>query len=100
MTTTEAPTATAAPTPTALSGERILSTLALIAGITSIALGQTFFVPLAAIVLGVLGYSREPFGRAFAVWGIVLGALSIFGWILVAVVGALFVLPFIPFAFL
>ena len=100
MTTTEAPAATAAPTPTALSSERILSTLALIAGVTSIALGQTFFVPLAAIVLGALAYSREPFGRAFAVWGIVLGALAMFGWILVAVLGALFVLPFIPFAFL
>lgn len=100
MTTTEAPTTTATAAPTALSSERILSTLALIAGITSIALGQTFLVPLAAIVLGALGYSREPFGRTFAVWGIVLGAVAMFGWILFAVIGALFVLPFIPFAFL
>lgn len=98
MTTTEAPAATAAPA--ALSSERILSTLSLVAGITSLAFGLTFFVPLAAIVLGALAYSREPFGRAFAVWGIVLGALSIFGWILVAAASLLFVVPFIPFAFL
>lgn len=101
MTTTESPTSTtAAATPGAFTQERTLSTLALITGIVSIVFGQTFFVPVAAIVLGVLGYQREPFGRAFAVWGIVLGALALFGWVLFAIAGALFVLPFIPLAFL
>ena len=78
----------------------MLSTLALIAGVVSVVFGQTFFVPVAAIVLGVLGYRREPAGRTFAVWGIVLGAVMLFGWALLAIFGALFVLPFIPFAFL
>lgn len=100
MTTTEAPTATSQPAPRALTPERTLSTLALVSGIVSIVFGQTFFVPIAAIVLGVLGYQRELAGRAFAVWGIVLGAVALFGWVLFAIVGALFVLPFIPFAFL
>jgi hypothetical protein len=101
MTTTEAtPTRTSAPTPGAFTQERTLSTLALIGGIASIVFGQTVLVPVAAMVLGVLGYQREPFGRAFAVWGIVLGAVALFGWVLFAIAGALFVLPFIPLAFL
>ena len=101
MTTTEAPTSTPAPSASTLPlAERTLSTLALIAGVVSVALGQTFFIPLAAIVLGVLGYQREPAGRAFAVWGIVLGAVMLFGWMILALIGVLFFVPFIPFAFL
>jgi hypothetical protein len=98
MTTTEAPAATAAPT--SIAADRTLSTLALIAGIVSVVFGQTLFVPIAAIVLGYLGYRREPAGRAFAIWGMVLGAVMLFGWMLLAIAGALFFLPFIPFAFL
>ena len=83
MTTTEAPTSiSAAPVSTVTA--RLLSTLALIAGIVSVVFGQTVFVPIAAMVLGVLGYQREPAGRAFAVWGIVLGAVALFGWVLLA----------------
>ena len=100
MTTTEIPAATAAPATPAWAEGRVLSTLALIAGIVAVVFGQTFFVPVAALVLGVLGYRREPLGRTFAVWGIVLGAVMLFGWALLAIFGALFVLPFIPFAFL
>jgi hypothetical protein len=98
MTTTEAPAAATAPV--SVSNERILSTLALIAGIVSVVFGQTLFVPIAAMVLGYLGYRREPTGRAFAVWGIVLGAVMLFGWVLLAILGALFFIPLIPFAFL
>ena len=98
MTTTEAPAATAAPV--SVTNERLLSTLALIAGIVSIVFGQTVLIPIAAMVLGYLGYQREPAGRAFAVWGIVLGAVALFGWALLAILGALFFIPFIPFAFL
>ncbi len=98
MTTTEAPAATAAPA--ALASDRTLSTLALIAGVISVLAGQTFFVPIAAIVLGYLGYRREPAGRAFAIWGVVLGSVMLFGWALLAILGVLFFAPFIPFAFL
>lgn len=98
MTTTETPASIAAPA--ALESDRTLSVLALVAGIVSVVFGQTFFVPVAAIILGVLGYRREPAGRIFAVWGVVLGAVMLFGWILVAIIGALFVIPFIPLAFL
>ena len=98
MTTTEAPAATAALTTTAWAQDRLLSTLALIAGIVAIVFGQTFFVPVAAMVLGVLGYRREPAGRAFAVWGIVLGGLMLFGWILLAIYGVVVAAPLIGLA--
>jgi hypothetical protein len=98
MTTTEAPAATAAPT--SIAADRTLSVLALIAGITSVVFGQTFLVPVAAMVLGVLGYRREPAGRAFAVWGIVLGGVMLFGWILIAIYSVVFAAPLIGLAFL
>ena len=98
MTTTQSPSiATAAPASTFAS--RPLSTIALIAGIVSIVFGQTFFVPIAAVVLGVLGYRQEPAGRAFAIWGIVLGAIALFGWAIFAFVGFAFAAPFLWFAF-
>jgi len=66
---------------------RSLSIIAFALGLGSVALGQTFLVPIAAIVLGVMGYRREPAGRALAVWGIVLGSVMAFGWLVAAVVG-------------
>ena len=50
------------------------------------------------MVLGVLGYRREPAGRAFAVWGIVLGGLMLFGWILLAIYGVVVAAPLIGLA--
>ena len=49
-------------------------------------------------MLGVLGYQRELAGRAFAVWGIVLGAVALFGWMIFAFVGLVFAAPFLWFA--
>jgi len=74
-----------------------LSVIALVLGIASVLLGYTFFVPIAAIVVGVLGYRREPGARAMAVWGIVLGAVMTFGWLVVAFFGVLFAGPFFLF---
>ena len=99
MTTTQSPTTTApAPAATTTFAARPLSILSLIAGIVSIAFGQAFFVPIAAVVLGVLGYRQEPTGRGFAVWGIVLGALALFGWVIFGVVGLALAGPWLWFA--
>lgn len=99
MTTTQSPATTAAdPAAPATFATRTLSTLSLIGGIVSIALGQTFFVPIAAIVLGVLGYRQEPTGRAFAIWGIVLGCVALFGWMIFAFIGLLLAGPWLWFA--
>ena len=94
-TITETPVLTTAPqqatpqqtVPTAVP-VRTLSIVSLVLGATSVLLGYTFLVPIAAIVVGVLGYQREPAGRAFSVWGIVLGAVMTVGWIVVGL-GAL-----------
>jgi hypothetical protein len=71
-----------------------LSVIAFILGLSSLLLGQTFLVPIAAIVVGVIGYRREPSGHALAVWGIVLGALMAFGWLVVAIIGLALAGPF------
>ena len=83
MTTTQTPVAT-----------RTLSTISMVAGIASIVFGQSILIPIAAIVLGVLGYRQELVGRSFAVWGIVLGAIALFGWTLFTVVGFAIAAPF------
>ena len=86
MTSTQTLPATTAPVadPAAV---RPLSITAFALGLASVALGQTWLVPIAAIVLGALGYRREPAGRALAIWGIVLGSVMAFGWLVAAVVG-------------
>ena len=99
MTQTTALPASPTPVAPAVVVERTLSVVAFALGVASVVLGQTFVVPIAAMVLGIVAYRREPSARAFAVWGIVLGAVMLFGWILFAVIGALFFIPFIPFFF-
>lgn len=97
--TTNAATATLAapvaapPAAPAAAPERTYSILALIAGIASVVFGQTFLVPAAAIVLGILGLRREPQGRTMSIWGIVLGSVMLFGWIVVALIGFAVFLP-------
>ena len=86
--------ATARPSTTSYVESKTLSVVALVLGIISVVLGYTFIVPIAAIVVGVLGYRREATGHAFAVWGIALGALMVFGWLIVGFAGLLFAGPF------
>jgi hypothetical protein len=76
-------------TPTVVSAPpvaRTLSVSSLVLGLVSIVFGFTFIVPLLAIILGGVGAKREPHARAFAVWGIVLGALCMLGWLVAVVV--------------
>lgn len=99
MTTTQTPaTNTAQTTPTFAS--RTLSTLALIGGIASLVFGQAVLLPVAAIILGYFGYRQEPSGRTFAVWGIVLSAIALFGWTLWSAIGFAFAAPWILFGWI
>lgn len=79
-------TVAAAPTQT-------LSILSLVLGISSIFFGLTFLVPIAAIVLGILGLKREPGGRTMAIWGIATGSVMMAGILIAGVVGLAFVGP-------
>ncbi len=94
MTTTQTAPTIAATTTGVVTPARTISIVALVLGIASIVFGQAFFVPLAAIVLGIIGYRQEPTARAFSVWGIVLGSLALFGWVIVGAVGLVVAAPF------
>lgn len=78
----------------AVSDNRTLGILSLIGGIASIVFGQTVVVPVAAIVLGFLALQRETSTRAFAIWGIVLGIVALFGWVFFAILGVVIAAPF------
>jgi hypothetical protein len=80
-------------TPVAASAPRTLSILSLVAGIAAIPLGHLVVLPLAAIVLGFIARTREPEGRTFSNWGIVLGFVLLFWWV---IVGSLAVAVFVP----
>ena len=92
--TTSLPAATTAAATPAYGESKNLSVIALVLGIASVALGYTFLVPIAAIVLGFIGYRREPGGHALAIWGIVLGAVMAFGWLAAGFFSLLFAAPF------
>jgi hypothetical protein len=95
-----APTAPAAPaSPAAPSSALSISSLVL--GLVSVFAGWTFFAPVAGVITGFLALSREPHNRTMAIWGIVLNAVMLAGFLLfglVAVIAGLAVLPFLPFA--
>ena len=100
MTTTEATptTSTTAPATSAVvSPPRTLSIVGFVLGLVSLVTGQAVLLPAAAIVLGILGYRQEPAGRTFAIFAIVLGALSLFGWMIIGALGLAFALPFMAF---
>jgi hypothetical protein len=87
-------TTTPHPAPAAATPARTLSILSLIAAIASIPLGHIILLPIAAIVLGFIARDREPWGRNLSIWGIVLGFVILFGWILAGAIAAIVWLPF------
>ena len=78
-------------------GEKTLSYVSFWLGVASVVLSPTVLVPVAAIVLGFLARTREPAGRIWATWGIVLGFVMAFGWLVVLIAGGVAALAAIPF---
>ncbi|AYF96879.1 DUF4190 domain-containing protein [Protaetiibacter intestinalis] len=74
-----------------------LSISSLVLGIVSIPTGLAV-AAIVAIVLGFIARGREPQGRTTANWGIVLGFVGLFGWVLFAVLGFAAALPFLVLA--
>lgn len=95
-TETAAPAGTA-PTTAAASGTQTLSLVSFIGAIASLALGQTIVLPVVAIVLGFVARRQEPAGRTFALWGIILGFVALFGWILAPLAALAVAGPFFLF---
>jgi len=75
------------------SGTAGFSIASLVLGIAAIPTGW-WIASVLAIVFGFLARSREPQGRTMANWGIALGFVGAFGWIVVAILGLAFVAPF------
>jgi hypothetical protein len=91
MTTTPAPDS--APTPTTLAPPRTLSILSLVAAIASVPLGHVIILPIAAIILGFLARTREPWARTLSTWGIIIGFVVLFWWVAVGLLALTFWLP-------
>lgn len=72
--------------------------LSLVAGVASVIFGYTLVVPIAAVVLGIIGLRRDRTGRALSWWGIGLGGAVIVLPVLGAVLAAAVLLPFLVFA--
>ncbi len=83
-----APSAQPVATPTAG-----FSIAALVLGIAAIPTGW-WLASVAAIVFGFVARSREPHGRTMANWGLALGFVGAFGWLVLAILGLAFVAPF------
>ncbi|MFP3464807.1 hypothetical protein [Leifsonia sp. SIMBA_070] len=75
-TTTSTPYQTVAPV-------RTLSIASFALGAASIVFGWTLVAPVAGLVLGIMALKREPLGRTWAIWGIVLNAVMLAGIALV-----------------
>lgn len=94
--TTTTPYQTAAPF-------RTLSVTSFVLGLSSIVFGWTLVAPVAGLVVGILALKREPLGRTFAIWGIVLNAVMLAGFavgILFTMIGLGIGLAALPFAWL
>jgi hypothetical protein len=77
---------------------KVFGILSLALGAASIVAGYTFVVPIAAIVLGILGLKREPASRTFSIWGIVLGSVVLALPVLALVFGIALLAPLGLFA--
>ena len=69
------------------------SVLGLVLSIISIPTGMAPFA-IAGVVLGFIARSKEPASVTTANWAIVVGLVSLFGWIILGVIGFAMFAPF------
>ena len=62
-----------------------MSIASLVLALVSILFGFTFLVPLAALILGIMGLRKEPAGRGMAVAGVIVSSLILVVWALIVV---------------
>lgn len=87
------PDATTAASAAPASATNGFSIASLVLGIASIPTGW-FVAGILAIVFGFLARSREPQARTMSTWGIVLGFVGTFGWLIFAILGIAIAAPF------
>lgn len=78
---------------TATARTNTFSVLALVLSIVSIVFAMSP-VAIVGIVLGFIGHRDEPHARTMSIWAIVLGFVSLFGWIILGLLALSFALPF------
>jgi hypothetical protein len=66
--------------------------LGLVLSILSIPTGTAVFA-VAGIVLGFIGRSKEPATVTTSNWAIIVGFVSLFGWVLIALLGLALFIP-------
>lgn len=69
------------------------SVLGLVLSIVSIPTGMGPFA-IAGVILGFIARSKEPASVTTANWAIIVGLLSLFGWIILGVIGFAMFAPF------
>lgn len=96
MTTETLPSAVESATPveTPATTGNTYSVIGLVLSILSIPLGMGPLA-VAGVVLGFVGRSKETTAVTTANWAIVVGLLSLFGWVLLAITGAVLVAPWL-----
>jgi hypothetical protein len=50
---------------------------------------------VAGVILGFFGRAKEPTAVTTANWAIIVGLFSLFGWVLLAITGAVLVAPWV-----
>lgn len=85
------PTSSATVTPTTESST--YSVLGLVLSIVSIPTGMGPLA-IAGVILGFIARGKEPASVTTANWAIIIGLLSLFGWVILAVVGFTLFAPF------
>ncbi|MGB3910298.1 MAG: hypothetical protein WBL06_07495 [Pseudolysinimonas sp.] len=84
---------TSATPATAVAGSNTYSVVGLVLSILSIPTGMGPLA-IAGVILGFIGRGKEPAAVTTANWAIVVGLLSLFGWIILAVIGFVLFAPF------
>ena len=67
--------------------------IGLVLSILSIPSGTGIFA-VAGIVLGFIGRSKDPANSTTSNWAIIVGFVSLFGWVVVALLGLAILIPF------
>jgi hypothetical protein len=75
------------------AGSNTYSVLGLVLSILSIPTGMGPLA-IAGIILGYIARGKEPASVTTANWAIIVGLLSLFGWIILAVIGFVLFAPF------
>ena len=97
LTSTSSPAAQPDPAPASATANG-LSITSLVLSILAIPTGM-FLLGVAGIVLGFVGWNREPAGRTLATWGIVIGFIATLGGWVLAAIGLAFAAPFALWGF-